>query len=231
VHIPDGYLGPQTYGAAYLLAAPFWAKASSVVRRTMRRRQVPVLALGAAFSFVIMLFNIPLPGGTSGHPVGAVLVAILVGPWAACIAVSTALIVQAVLFKDGGITTIGANCLNLAIIMPFVGYAMYRLIAGTSRSTDRRRAFASAVGGYFGLNAAALATAVELGIQPLIAHNAAGAPLYAPYPLKVALAVMLVPHLLILGFVEAGVTGLAVRYLQRTDVAILEESAVGKGAR
>ena len=231
MHIPDGYLGPQTYGAAYLVAAPFWAIASRKLNQTLRSRQVPLLALGAAFSFVIMMFNVPIPGGTTGHAVGAVLVAVLLGPWAACSAVSVALIVQAVLFGDGGITCLGANCLNMAVIMPFVGYGVYRLISARSEATSRRRWIGAALGGYLGLNAAALAAAVMLGIQPLLAHDAAGHALYAPYPLVVAAPAMALGHLLVFGVVEAVVTGLAVAYLQRADVSLLYGSAGKIGQR
>jgi cobalt/nickel transport system permease protein len=201
--------------------APLWGAASRIVSRTLRRRQVPLLALGAAFSFVIMMFNLPVPGGTSGHAVGAVLVAVLLGPWAAVIAVSIAVIAQALLFGDGGVTAIGANCLNLAAIMPFAGYGAYRLVAGRSAVTSRRRWIGAAIGGYVGINVAALATAIEFGIQPLIAHDAAGHAWYAPYPLKVAVGVMAAEHLLVFGFVEAAVTGLVVAYLQRTEPSLL----------
>ncbi|HUT74520.1 MAG TPA: cobalt transporter CbiM [Armatimonadota bacterium] len=231
MHIPDGYLGPQTYGAAYALMAPLWAAASRIVGRTLRSRQVPLLALGAAFSFVIMMFNVPIPGGTTGHAVGAVLVAVLLGPWAAVIAVSVALIVQALLFCDGGITAIGANCLNMAVIMPFAGYGVYRLIAGRSALTSRRRWLGAAIGGYVGLNAAALAAAVEFGLQPLIAHNAAGRALYAPYPLSVAVPVMAAEHLLVFGLVEAVVTGLVVAYLQRAEPALLRAPSAPETTR
>jgi cobalt/nickel transport system permease protein len=221
LHIPDGYLGPQTYGAAYLAVVPFWALASKVLNRTLRSRQVPLLALAAAFSFVIMMFNVPIPGGTTGHPVGAVLIAVLLGPWAACVAVSIVLIVQALLFGDGGLTCLGANCLNMAVIMPFVGYGVYRLISARSAPTSPRRWLGAAIGGYLGLNAAALAAAFMFGIQPALAHDAAGRALYAPYPLKVALPAMALTHLLVFGLVEALVTGLVVAYLQRVDVSLL----------
>jgi cobalt/nickel transport system permease protein len=221
MHIPDGYLGPQTYGAAYAVMAPVWAIASRIVSRTLRSRQAPMLALGAAFSFVIMMFNIPIPGGTSGHAVGAVLVAVLLGPWAACIAVSVALVVQAVLFSDGGITAIGANCLNMAVIMPFAGYGVYRLVSARSEVTSSRRWIGAALGGYIGLNAGALAAAFEFGIQPALAHDAAGRALYAPYPLAIAVPAMMLPHLLVFGLAEAAVTGMVVAYLQRTDLSLL----------
>jgi cobalt/nickel transport system permease protein len=167
------------------------------------------------------MFNIPIPGGTTGHAVGAVLVALLVGPWAACIAVSIALMVQALLFGDGGITCIGANCLNMAVIMPFVGYGVYRLVSVRSEATSRRRWMGAALGGYVGLNMAAVSTGLMFGIQPAIAHDTAGHALYAPYPLTVAIPAMAIEHLLVFGVVEAVVTGLVVAYLQRVDISLL----------
>jgi len=221
MHIPDGYLGPQTYTVAYAITVPFWIAASRILNKTLRSRQVPLLALGAAFSFVIMMFNIPIFGGTTGHAVGAVLVAVLLGPWAACIAVSIALIVQAIIFGDGGITCLGANCLNMAVIMPFAGYGVYKLIAGSSDIKSRRRWIGAAIGGYIGLNAAAIATGFEFGIQPILATDVAGHAMYAPYPLHVAVPVMAAEHLLVFGVVEAVVTGLVIAYIQKSDPALL----------
>lgn len=218
MHIPDGYLSPHTYLPAYAAMAALWAWASKRVNSTLRLRQVPLLALGAAFSFVIMMFNVPIPGGTTGHAVGAVLIAILLGPWAAVIAVSLALILQALLFSDGGITAIGANCFNIAVVMPFTGWWAYRLIAGRHPSV-RRQVAAGAVGGYVGLNAAALATAVMLGIQPLIADG------YNPFGLQVAVPVMALEHLLLFGFVEAVATGLVLSYIARTEPSLLPQTA------
>jgi cobalt/nickel transport system permease protein len=228
MHIPDGYLGPGTYATAYAAAVPFWAAASKKLGKTLKSRQVPLLALSAAFSFVIMMFNVPIPGGTTGHAVGAVLVAVLLGPWAACIAVSVAVIIQALIFADGGVTAAGANCINMAVVMPFAGYAVYRLLAGNSPATSRRRWVAAAVAGYVGLNAAALSAAVMFGIQPELARDAAGRALYAPYPIKVAVGAMMAEHLLFFGFVEAAVTGLVVRYIQRTDPSLLGVSSEKK---
>jgi cobalt/nickel transport system permease protein len=148
-------------------------------------------------------------------------VAVLLGPWAAVVAVSIALIVQAMLFGDGGITALGANCFNMAVVMPFVGYGVYRLVALKAAVTSRRRWIGAALGGYLGLNVAALVTAAEFGIQPLIAHDAAGHALYAPYPLAAAIPAMAVEHLVLFGVVEAVVTGLVVAYLQRTDPSLL----------
>ena len=222
MHIPDGYLGPATYGTFYAVMVPIWALASKIVRRTLKQRQVPFLALGAAFSFVIMMFNIPIPGGSTGHAVGGVIVAILLGPWPALIAISIALVIQALLFGDGGITAIGANCFNIAFVMPMVGYLVYRLLSQGAALTSRRRWIAGAVAGYIGLNVAAVTTAIMFGLQPLIAKGSDGRPLYFPYPLEVAVPVMAAQHLLLFGILEAVLTGLLVIYFQRSDPSMLE---------
>ncbi|MBI4707105.1 MAG: cobalt transporter CbiM [Candidatus Omnitrophica bacterium] len=229
MHIPDGYLGPETSAATYAIMLPVWVIASKIVRKTLKAKQVPLLAIGAAFSFVIMMLNVPIPGGTTGHAVGAVLVAILLGPWAACIAITVALVVQALLFGDGGITAIGANCFNMAFVEVFAGYYIYRLISGSSSVTSGRRVFAAGVAGYVALNIAALSTAVMFGIQPLLHKTVSGQFLYCPYGLNVAIPVMLGEHLLIFGWIEAIVTALVVKYLQKQDPALLgtsEEIAV-----
>mgnify|MGYP001765872367 CR=1 FL=1 len=217
MHIPDGYLGPQTYLPALGAMVPLWAWASAKLKKNLRARRVPLVALCSAFCFVIMMFNVPVPGGTTGHAVGAVLTAVLVGPWAAVVAVSLALIVQALVFGDGGITAIGANCLTMAVIMPLAGGWTFRLLSGRARVGSRVRWFAAAAAGYVGLNAAALATALLFGIQPAIARDAAGLPLYCPFGLNVAVPVMMLEHLLLFGFVEAAVTGFAVAYLDRAE--------------
>ncbi|MFA5410758.1 MAG: cobalt transporter CbiM [Candidatus Omnitrophota bacterium] len=222
MHIPDGYLGPATSGIMYAVMLPIWAAASKIVKKTLKARQVPLLAIGAAFSFVIMMFNVPIPGGTTGHAVGAVLAAILLGPWAACIAVTVALVIQALLFGDGGVTAIGANCFNMAFIEVFTGYYLYKLISGASLITSNRRVIAAGVAGYAALNIAALSTAVMFGIQPLLHKTSSGQALYCPYGLNVAIPAMLGEHLLIFGWVEAIITALVVKYLQKQDPSLLE---------
>ncbi len=221
MHIPDGYLSPQTYVPAFAAVVPIWAIASRKLKATLRTRQAPLLALAAAFCFVLMMFNVPIPGGTTGHAVGAVLTAVLLGPWAATVAVSLAIIVQAVLFQDGGITAIGANCLDMAVVLPWVGWAVYRLIAGASPLESRRRLVGGALGGYIGLNAAALTAAVMFGIQPLIARGLDGRPLYCPFGLSVAVPAMMLGHLMVFGWVEALATGLVIAYLQRMEPSLL----------
>src|SRR5262249_27022182 len=158
--------------------------------------------IGAAFCFLVMLLNVPIPDGTTAHAVGGVLVAVLLGPEAAVIAVSVALAIQALFFGDGGILAFGANCFDMAFVLPVVGYAVYRLLSRGRSLTDPRRALAAGVGGYVGLNAAALCAAILLGLQPLLFTAKDGTPLYAPFHLSQTIPAMLLAHLLVAGFVE-----------------------------
>jgi cobalt/nickel transport system permease protein len=221
MHIPDGYLGPATSGFFYIVMLPLWAAASRIVKKTLRAKQVPLLAIGAAFSFVIMMFNVPIPGGSTGHAVGGVLVAILLGPWAAMIAITVALVIQALLFGDGGITALGANCFNMATVIPFVGYYTYVLISGNAVVNSNRRVIAAFIAGYVGINVAAALAGVEFGLQPHLCRTASGQALYCPYGLKVAVSAMAGGHLLAFGWVEAIVTALVVKYLQKQTPELL----------
>ncbi len=221
MHIPDGYLSPSTCACLYGASAPLWYSALKRVQRAMRSRTVPLLSLFAAFSFVLMMFNLPLPGGTTGHAVGVGIAAVVLGPAASVIAISMALLIQALFFGDGGITTFGANCFNMAIVGSFVASAVYRLASWKSEPASSRRILAAGLGGYIAINAAAFCAALEFGLQPLLFHDASGAPLYAPYPLHIALPAMMIGHLTIAGAAEFAVTAGLTRYLQLTDVTLL----------
>ena len=148
MHIPDGYLSPATCAALYATSAPFWYVALRRVARRIGSRLIPLLSVFSAFSFVVMMFNLPLPGGTTGHAVGVGIAAIVLGPWASMLAISVALLIQALFFGDGGITALGANCFNMAVAGSLVAYVSYRLLAGRSAITSRRRVFAAGFAGY-----------------------------------------------------------------------------------
>src|SRR3954454_17620487 len=170
MHIPDGYLSPQTCGALYAASAPVWVTAGRRVKKVVKSRYVPLVAIGAAYCFLVMMFNVPIPDGTTAHAVGGVLVAVLLGPWAAVVAVSVALAIQALFFGDGGVLAFGANAFNMAFVMPMVGYGVYWLLARNAPLTARRRPLAAGLGAYVGLNAAALCAAIEFGVQPTLFH-------------------------------------------------------------
>ncbi|MEV4127334.1 cobalt transporter CbiM [Nocardia sp. NPDC049707] len=227
MHIPDGYLSPATCAVGYAVAVPMVAVAARRVENVVKTRQVPTLAMLSAASFLVMMFNIPIPDGTTAHAVGGALIAVLLGPWAALIAVAVALAFQALLFGDGGVLAFGVNVFNMGVVLPFVAYGIYRLLARGSTLTSWRRVAATAVGGYVGLNAAAICVGIELGIQPDLFHDASGTPLYSPYHLSQALPAMLFAHLLIAGIAEGALAGGVVAYLQRANVPLLQVNNAG----
>ena len=228
MHIPDGYLGPETYiplMGAFVAAA---AVAVVKVKKEVAAKNIPYLGMAAAFSFIIMMFNLPIPGGTTGHAVGAAVIAILLGPWATVMAVSVALIIQALIFGDGGITAIGANCFNMAVFMPFVAYYIFKLFSMKSEKPGRIF-FAAFMDGYISLVLAAVLTAVEFGIQPMIATAADGKALYCPYDLSIAIPAMAIEHLVLFGVAEGLVTAFVVRYFFNHDRENIY--AIQKGGR
>lgn len=222
MHIPDGYLSPQTDAILGAVSAITAAVAASKTASTVRAKYIPMLSVGAAFSFTIMMFNVPIPDGTTAHAVGGSLLAIILGPWAAMISVSIALIIQAIFFGDGGILALGANIFNMGVVMPFVSYVIYQIIAGKSDLLSKRRMIGGAIAGYIGINMAAFCAAIEFGIQPMLFHAANGTPLYSPYGLNIAIPAMLFAHMTVAGPVEAVVTGLVVAYLRRSNPALLQ---------
>jgi cobalt/nickel transport system permease protein len=227
MHIPDGYLSPATCAALYAGSAPFWYTALQRMKRVLHTRMIPLVSVFAAFSFIIMMFNLPLPGGTTGHAVGVGIATIVLGPWASILAISIALIIQAVFFGDGGITAIGANCFNMAIVGSLAAYAVYRAVAGRAQIESPRRVVAAALAGYVAINLSALVAAIEFGIQPLLYHDASGAPLYAPYPLRITIPAMMIGHLTIAGLAEMVVSAGVVAYLQRAEPQMLRATAPG----
>ncbi|HTS25041.1 MAG TPA: cobalt transporter CbiM [Bryobacteraceae bacterium] len=225
MHIPDGYLSPTTCAALYGGAAPFWYVALRRIRKALHTRLVPRLSLFSAFCFVIMMFNLPLPGGTTGHAVGVGLAPVVLGPWGAMLSLSIALVIQALFFGDGGITAIGANCFNMAIVGSLVSYGVYRAIAGRSPLVSGRRVVAAGIAGYVAINAAAFCAAIEFGIQPMLYRDAAGAPLYCPYPLSIAVPAMMIGHLTVAGLAELFVSAGVVGFLQRSDLSLLRDAS------
>lgn len=225
MHIPDGYLSPSTCAVLYGGTVTAWYVSLKRLKRVLFTRVVPLISVFAAFAFVVMMFNLPLPGGTTGHALGVTIAAIVLGPAGAVLSTSLALALQALLFGDGGITTLGANCFNMAVIGSLMAYTCYRAIATRAAIDSRRRVIAAGIAGYLAANASALAAAFELGIQPKLFHDAAGAPLYAPYPLKIAVPAMLIGHLTFAGVAEGLISAGLVAYLQVADPGILTRAA------
>jgi cobalt/nickel transport system permease protein len=138
------------------------------------------------------------------------------------IAVSAALLVQALFFGDGGVLAYGANAFNMAFVLPMVGYHLYRALTRGLPATSLKRAAAGGAAAYVAINAAALCAAVELGIQPDLFASPDGSPLYAPFHLSQTVPAMLLAHLTVAGFVEGALTAAVIAYLCRTNPALLQ---------
>ncbi|WPC42461.1 cobalt transporter CbiM [Clostridium sp. JS66] len=221
MHIPDNYLSPSTCAAMGVIMLPVWTKSVKKVKEEVSKRKMPILGVCAAVSFLVMMFNVPVPGGTTAHAVGATLIAILVGPYAATISVSIALLIQALFFGDGGILAYGANTFNMAFIMPFVGYYIYRFIKNRVNS-EKGEYIAAFIGGYMGILAAAFCASIEFGIQPLLFKDAAGAAIYCPYTLSVSVPAMVLPHLLV-GILEGAITAGVYAYVKKMSPGTIYE--------
>jgi len=224
MHIPDNYLSPSTCAVMGAAMVPVWVKTVDRVKKELTRERLPLLGIGAAISFMLMMFNVPLPGGTTGHAVGGTLLAILLGPAAACISVTVALLIQALIFGDGGVLAFGANSFNMAFVLPFVGYTIFKFLKDRFNS-ESGEYISAIIASYIAINAAALFAAIEFGIQPLLFKDAAGMPLYCPYPLSVSIPAMLIPHLAAAGIVEAIFTGGIYAFIKKVSPGIIYRDA------
>ena len=235
MHIPDNYLSPQTAAVMTAAMIPVWGIAIKKVRTELTAEKITKIGIGAAFSFVGMMFNIPIPGGTTGHAVGGTLIAAVLGPYAACLAVSVALLLQAVLFGDGGIIALGANCFNMAFVMPFVGYFVAKAVTsliskGRSGDDGKNRGadtIGAGIGSYFGINGAALMAAIEFGIQPMLFRDSSGQAMYCPYGLNVSVPAMMIAHLTVAGLAEVIFTVLIYSFIRKTNDDLVLTSSTG----
>lgn len=201
LHIPDGFLSVP-------VSALGWIVAIAVIELARRRHrtsdeQIPLMGILAAFIFAAQMINFPVAGGTSGHLLGGALVAILLGPWAAVLVMTAVVVVQALLFQDGGLLAMGFNIVNMGILTVFVGYGIYRLFP--------KREVGAFVGAWVGVEIAAIATALQLA-----ASNTS--------PLDIALPAMVGVHALI-GIGEGLITVGALLFIQQTRPDLLTSTA------
>jgi cobalt/nickel transport system permease protein len=208
MHIPDGFISPQTFLPAYAVTAGLWAFAARRVKRDLDADTLPFLAACTALSFVLMMVALPLPGGSTAHAAGIGLLAVSFGGWMAFLAVSLVLAMQALLFGDGGITALPINALAMGFIGSFAALATWKLLGRLNQS------LALFLAGWFSIVLPALLMALVLGVQPMIAHDAQGAPLFFPFGLAVTLPAVVLPHVLV-GLAEGVLTVLGYRYLTR----------------
>lgn len=208
MHIPDGFLSPQTYLPAYAVCAGLWWLGMGRLKSTLDEETLPFVAVLTALSFVLMMVAIPLPGGTTVHAAGIALLAVSFGVWMAFLAVSLVLAMQALLFGDGGVTALSVNALAMGFLGSLSAWASWRMLRPLNETA------ALALAGWVSVALPALVVALVLGIQPAIAQDAAGRPLFFPFGLAVTLPAVLIPHALV-GVGEGVLTWLGYRYLTR----------------
>ena len=215
MHIPDGFVNAPVAIASGVLSVAGVGYSFWQTRKTLPRHRVPLLGLSAAFIFAAQMINFPVLGGTSGHLVGGVLAGALLGPSAAAIVLSCVLILQCFLFNDGGVTALGANVFNMAILGGVAGTLVYNLISHTCTGTRGR--FAGALfAGWFSTGLASAACAGEVAMS---GHARA----IAIFP------AMLGVHMLI-GIGEGLITALVLHSLARTSPHLLSQSPASRGS-
>ncbi|MFN6961345.1 MAG: energy-coupling factor ABC transporter permease [Rhodocyclaceae bacterium] len=205
MHIPDGFLSPQTFLPAAALAVGAWAWAAKGLRAQLDETLVPRLAMLTALAYGLGLVMVPLPGGTSGHALGVAILALLFGLRLTFLAYSGVLLLQALLFGAGGLTALPVNALAMGLMGSATAIAVFRLLKPMNET------LAVAVAAWASVMVAGLVVAGVLGIQPLIAHKPDGSPLFFPFGLEITLPAILVPHALI-GLGEAALTLMVWRY-------------------
>lgn len=219
MHIPDGFLDPIWCAATYVATLAYLAVSLQRVRGSCDPTgAVPLVAVFSAVVFVAQMLNWPLPGGTSLHFLGSSLLAIVLKPYLASLSVFLVLLVQALVFHDGGITTLGANALNMGVVAVWVGYWAYALTRRLSRllGEERARALGSFLSGWLSVTAAGVATGFEIGLSSAF-----------PYGVLISVPVMAAWHAA-LGTVEGLITALVVNYLALKHPEVF---AVGGGVR
>lgn len=216
MHIPDGFLTPLVAAIGWVLALISLSLAVRRTRDSLGERQVPIMGVLAAFIFAAQAFNFPVAAGTSGHLLGGALAAILMGPWAAGLMMSAVVILQGLVFQDGGLLVMGWNMINMGFITAFVGFAVYSGVRKLMRDRSAGQLAGAFVAAWVSVEVAAMATAVELAAS-------------GTFPLNLALPAMAGVHALI-GLGEAIITTGAIAFLQavRPDLLTRGEGEPGR---
>ncbi|MBU1699487.1 MAG: energy-coupling factor ABC transporter permease [Candidatus Eisenbacteria bacterium] len=208
MHIPDGFITPKIYLPAYAICAGLWSTGARYLRSRLRSDILPHLSVMTALAFVLMMIAVPLPGGTSAHASGIAVLAVLFGFWTAFLATSLVLLLQALLFGSGGITTLPVNAIAMGLLGGMTAWSLYKAL---SRFNNTIALFAA---GWTSVVVPAVFTAVILGLQPVIAHSSDGTPLFFPFGLSITLPAIILPHCLI-GIGEGFLTVLICRFYEK----------------
>ena len=217
MHMSENYLSPSTCIVLDIIFVVLLIIAIKKTRASIPRERMLLLGFVAAVSCVVMMVDLPVSGGTSAHAICGAIIAILFGPWAAVVAVTVALFVQAILFGDGGLLCLGANGLIMAFVLPFVAYGIYWVFSKIIKGL-RGELVGGFIGSYIAFVISALLSAVLCSLQPLFFHDSFGNALYAPYPLTVAIPSILANALALWAFVEAILTCVLLVFFRKKTV-------------
>lgn len=198
MHIPDGFIDIKTSAAVGALSVAGVGAALKGAKSQLTEKSAPLAGLTAVFVFAVQMLNFPVAAGTSGHLLGGALAAVLVGPYAATLAITVVLIIQAFLFADGGLTALGLNVFNMSIIGVWVGYGAFLLARKLLPKSKASVAIAAAVAGFLSVPAAAVGFVLQYAVGAT-----------ATYETSAVLTAMVSTHLLI-GIGEAIITFLTV---------------------
>lgn len=207
MHIPDGFISPKVYIPAYAISSGLWAYSAIKLKKILSAETLPFLSATTAFSFVLMMVVVPLPGGTTAHALGIGPLAILFGPEVAFLCISLVLLLQALFFGNGGITTFPINSLAIGFAGSYVLYYIYNFL-------KKYQKVAIIISSLLAVLVAALILAIVLGIQPLIATDENGKPLFFPFGLNITIPAMLLPHIFV-GIAEGLLTLIAVTVIKK----------------
>jgi cobalt/nickel transport system permease protein len=215
MHIPDGFLSPSVFVAGFVVTIIFWAISFKKIKLT--DRQVPIMGLLTALFFAAMMMNYPIVGGTTAHLLGGASLGLILGPFAGCISVTIILVLQALLFGDGGLTALGANVLNMGVIGVFVPCALFLLMNKFVKGAGKALYVLVFVSAFVGDVLAAIAAGTELGLsQPIF-----------QYGLSVAVPAMAINHSII-GAAEGIVTMVLIGTLLKLRPDVLQQSPILK---
>jgi cobalt/nickel transport system permease protein len=207
MHIPDGFLDAKTLITTAAVSAGAAGYGIKRANEKLGERQVPLMGVTAAFIFAAQMLNFPVAGGTSGHFLGAVLAAVLLGPWAACLIMAVVLVVQCLGFADGGLTALGANVFNMGVVGGILCYYIFVVLKKALPRTRSSFLSAVAVTSWFSVVLASAVCAIELAVS-------------GTSPLGVALPAMVGVHALI-GIGEAIITTVVVAVVLSTRPALV----------
>lgn len=208
LHLPDGFLSPLVAALGWIIALLVLTRAVRKTQQTLGSRQVPLMGVLAAFVFAAQAINFPVLAGTSGHLIGGTLIAIVIGPWAASLAMTAVVVLQAVLFQDGGLLVMGWNIINLAVLSSLVGWSVYRLAGNLLGDSWQAKVLGAFSGAWLSVVVGALATSVELAAS-------------GTFPLSLGLPAMAGVHGLI-GLVEGMLTLATMGFIASARPLLLE---------